>query len=157
MIPSYFPSIQEAAASTNQQLRNLSSIWRTYIINADTVRLIGEAREHSRASGTSPYIEFRVQDGAFFALLRSPNGSGVVRMLTENAHVLGRKTIESVRVVEGTDPPSMYFVLRKMESAAVARPAISKSRAKRLASRTLESKAKRARPNPPGGESQKAK
>ena len=49
-------------------------------------------------------------DSGFFALMGCPNGSGIVRMLTDHCDTLGQKTIENVRVLEN-GLLTMYFVL----------------------------------------------
>ena len=59
------------------------------------------------------FEEYRVGDRGFFAILGSPNGSGVVRMLTDHCNAF-RKTIISVRVLNPLLPPmhpTFYFVL----------------------------------------------
>ena len=64
-------------------------------------------------------------DSGFFALLGCPNGSGIVRMLTDYCDALGRRTVASVRVLldsgDPPNPPSMYFVLADMATTIPAK------------------------------------
>ena len=113
-----FQVYQLEAAQQLQSLRDLRTIWRFYIVNADTRTILGEARTHGSPEDGLAYTEYRprgiTNDSGFFALLGYPNGSGVVRMLTEHCSALGRKTIESIRVPtsrELSEPPTIYFVL----------------------------------------------
>ena len=107
------------AAKRLQSMRELRTIWRCWIMNPDTRRILGEARVHGSPEDQGlSYIEYRpggtTNDSGFFALLGCPNGSGIVRMLTDNCNALGKKTIESVRVLKPSDTnefPIMYFVL----------------------------------------------
>ena len=106
------------AAKRLQSMRELRTIWRCWIMNPDTRRILGEARVHGSYQDQSlSYIEYRpggtTSDSGFFALLGCPNGSGIVHMLTDNCNALG-KTIGRVRVLtpsDTTELPIMYFVL----------------------------------------------
>lgn len=74
-------------------------------MNADTQRILGEARTHGSPEDQGlPYIEYRpgetTNDSGFFALLGCPNGSGIVRMLTDHCSALGNKTVGSIRVLK---------------------------------------------------------
>ena len=128
-----FQVYQMEAAKKLQSLRRLRTIWRCWIVNPDTRKILGEARVHSSPEDEClPYIEYRPggtkNDGGFFALLGRPNGSGIVRMLTDHCSALGNKTIESVRVLNSRDtiePPTMYFVLADV---AITTPAKSLKR-----------------------------
>lgn len=124
---------QKEAIKTLHELRRLRTIWRFWIINPDTNRILGEAKTHGNPEDNNlPFIEYRPgvasTNSGFFALLGCPNGSGVVRMLTDYCSTLGNKTIESVRVLnsrESTSPPTMYFVLGE---ATIMTPAKSSKR-----------------------------
>ena len=91
-------------------------------MNPDTRRILGKARVHGRPEDQGlSYIEYRpggtTNDSGFFALLGCPNGSGIVRMLTDNCNALGNKTIEIVRVLtpsDTTELPIVYFVLAEV-------------------------------------------
>ena len=124
-----FQVYQMEAAKKLQSLRRLRTIWRFWIVNPDTRRILGEARVHSSPEDQGlPYIEYRPggtkNDGGFFALLGCPNGSGIVRMLTDHCSALGNKTIESVRVLnlrDTTESPTMYFVLADVATTTPAK------------------------------------
>jgi hypothetical protein len=142
------------ATRRRQSVKNIRTIWRHWIANEDTNAIITEAR---RGGGQevehAGYTEFGAGTSGFYALLGSPNGSGIVRMLTEHAQAFGRKTIESVRVLNPqiSNPPTLYFVLSQAEILPVT-PRVSKSRARRLLSRSVEVGRKRLRRNPSGDE-----
>lgn len=114
-----FQVYQIEAAKILQPLRKLRTIWRFWIMNLDTHRILGEARVHGSPEDQGlPYVEYRPGEtsnhSGFFALVGCPNGSGIVRMLTDYCSALGNKTIECVRVLKSRDtnaPPTMYFVL----------------------------------------------
>ena len=79
---------QMQAAKTLQGLRKLRTIWRFWL-NPDTSGILGEARTYGSPEYQGlPYIEYRpggtTNDSGFFALLGCPNGSGIVRMLTDH-------------------------------------------------------------------------
>jgi hypothetical protein len=147
-----FEAYQMLAIRSLQSVKNIRTIWRYWIVNKDTVAIITEGG--GQQVENTCYTQFRVGESAFYALLGSPNGSGVVRMLTEHAQAFGRKTIESVRVLKDVSPPTMYFVLSEAEILPV-KSQVSKSHAKRLASREAKSEGKRhkrdpSRDEPPG-------
>jgi hypothetical protein len=138
-----FEVYQMLAIRSHQSVKNIRTIWRYWIINNDTNVIATEAkRSGGRQAEHGRYTEFRVGESAFYA---SPNGGGIIRMLTEHAQAFGRKTIESVRVMNFT-PLVMYFVLSEAEILP-ATPRVSKSRGKRLR-RAAESKRKRLLRNP---------
>lgn len=149
-----FEVYQMLATRRQQSVKNIRTIWRHWIVNEDTNAIITEAR---RGDGQevehAGYTEFRAGTSGFYALLGSPNGSGIVRMLTEHAQAFGRKTIEGVRVLNPqiSSPPTLYFVLSQAEILPVT-PRVSKSRARRLLSRSVEVGRKRRRRNPSGDE-----
>ena len=124
-----FQVYQMEAAKRLQVLRGLRTIWRFWIVNPDTHSILGEARTHGSPEGQGlPYIEYRpggtTNDSGFFALLGCPNGSGIVRMLTDHCSALGNRTIESVRVLNSRDttsPPTMYFVLADVATTIPAK------------------------------------
>ena len=87
-------------------------------MNADTQRILGEARTRGSPEDGLAFTEYRprgtTNDSRFFALLGFPNGSGIVRMLTEHCNASGNRIIESIRVLNSRDasePTTMYFVL----------------------------------------------
>ena len=106
---------QKLALESLQPATNLRTIWRFWIVNDETQRILGEAKSFGHPRDESPWFtEYRPGDSGFFALLGCPNGKGIVRMLTDHADALGRKTIACIRVLKGTQtsaPPTMYFVL----------------------------------------------
>ena len=113
-----FQIYETEAVRARQPLSLLRTVWRFWIVNADTDTILGEAKRFGSPMHEGlPYIEYRPggdNDSGFFALLGCPNGSGVVRMLTDHCSALGRKTITSVRVLNPSKslyPPTMYFVL----------------------------------------------
>ena len=147
-----FQVYQMEAAKKLQILRRLQTIWRFWIVNPDTNRILGEAKTHGSPENQGlPYIEYRprrtTNDSGFFALLGCPNGSGIVRMLIDHCSALGNKTIESVRVLNSRDntaPATMYFVL-----ADVATTTPAKSSKRSAAGQRRD--AKRQSKSDPGG------
>ncbi|CAF9943085.1 MAG: hypothetical protein ALECFALPRED_010556 [Alectoria fallacina] len=147
-----FQVYQMEAVKKYQALRGLRTIWRYHIINPDTRRILGEARTHGSPEDQGlPFIEYRpgrtTNDSGFFALLGCPNGSGIVRMLTDHCSALGNRTVESVRVLNSsaiTSPPTMYFVL-----ADVATTTLAKSSKRSAAGQRRH--AKRQTKSDPGG------
>lgn len=120
-----FQIYEMEAARALQPLRLLRTVWRWWIVNPDTVTILGEAKSFGNPIDEGlPYIEYHPggdNDSGFFALLGCPNGSGVVRMLTDHCSALGHKTITSVRVLNSSNslfPPTMYFVLADFDIAA---------------------------------------
>ena len=140
---------------TSQAMRRLRTIWRFQIINPDTSGILGEARTHGSPEDQGlPYIEYRpgetTNDGGFFALLGCPNGSGIVRLLTNHCSAFGNKTIESVRVLNACDttaPPTIYFVLADV---ATTTPAESSKRS--AAGQRRDAKRPKKKRNPGGSE-----
>lgn len=111
-----FQVYEQLASKTHTTLKTLNTVWRCYIINTDTNKLITALMRETRNANGLPtrrdnYIEFVEGQSGFYALLGSPNGSGIVRMLTEFSEALGRKNILSVRIMERHSPPTLCFVL----------------------------------------------
>lgn len=110
---------QSEAVKAHQSAKLLRTIWRFWIVDPDTNDILGEAKSFGNPHDEGlPYTEYRQEDSGndsgFFALLGCPNGSGIVRMLTDHCTALGHKTITSVRVLnsrDSTSPPTIYFVL----------------------------------------------
>lgn len=153
-----FQVYQMEAAKKLQPLQRLRTIWRFWIMNPDTHRILGEAKVHGSPEDQGlPFIEYRpgetTNDSGFFALLGCPNGSGIVRMLTDHCSAFGNKTIESVRVLKLEDkkaPPTMYFVLADVTTpAGVTTTTPEKSPRRSAAGRKRD--AKRQRKSGSGG------
>ena len=99
----------------------LKTIWRYCIINKETRQILDEARlfGHPREDAEL-FTEYCPGDSGFFAICGCPNGTGVVRMLTDHCDALGGRTIAAVRVPKGANapaeaPPMLYFVLADQE------------------------------------------
>ena len=84
---------------------NLNYIVRNNVENADTKSIIYEA--HWRAgkplSDSIRLWREGFENDAFFALLGTPNGKGVARMLADYNHALKRKTIQGIYTVMSKD------------------------------------------------------
>ena len=138
-----FQVYQMQAAREHQPVREMKTIWRYWIANADTQKILGEAKAHGgpRDDGLG-YLEYRpgndAVDSGFFALLGCPNGNGIVRLLIDHSDALGSRTIESIRVLTGTNhesPPTIYFVLAPYNPPPVMRVKRSIAGQERMAKR----------------------
>ena len=142
---------QKLALESHQPATELRTIWRYWIVNPETRTILGEAKSFGNPREECPwFIEYRHGDSGFFALLGCPNGKGVVQMLTDHSHALGRKTIACIRVLKSiqmTAPPTMYFVLADCLYELPAKAKGSKRSA--AGQRRAE---KRQKTNLPGGE-----
>ena len=112
-----FQLYQIEGAKQLQELRKIQTIWRFWIVNQNTRAILDEAKSCSSSDDKGSFIEYRpgaaTTNSGFFAILGSPNGSGVVRMLLDHCKAL-RKTIECIRVLKESkrmEPPILYFVL----------------------------------------------
>ena len=111
-----------------QSAKLLRTSWRFCILDPDTVEVIRDARSFGSPHDEGlPYTEYRQEDdgrdSGLFAFLGCPNGSGVVRMLTDHCTALGHKTITSIRVLNfsgSTAPPTFYFILADYDPTAPA-------------------------------------
>ena len=79
-----------------------------WIVNPNTRNILGEPKTFGSSNSEGlPYTVYCQGAGennsGFFALLGCPNGSGIVRMLTDHCNTLGHKTISSIRVLNPRD------------------------------------------------------
>ena len=112
-----FQVYQKMTKDSLQSTKELGTIWRSWVVNSSTLYILAEAQWFGTDEGPprdmGSYDEYRTGDRGFFAILGSPNGSGVVRMLSDHCNAF-RKTIISVRVLNPIPPPmhpTFYFVL----------------------------------------------
>lgn len=116
------------------RMTDLEAIWRMNIINPDTQNVIKACIPH----GTNePCYEFRDNTRQFFALLGTPNATGIVRMLREYPGAFGRKTIDTIRVF----PNGKWFYMCLSLIAAPFSPrkrsrVISRAKERRMAKRS---------------------
>jgi len=72
-------------------------------VNEDTQAIIRKAYKDIKSGITENPQVWRKGTDAFYALLGTVNGKGVVRMLTDSSKSLGRKTIGSVFTAHSKD------------------------------------------------------
>ncbi len=76
-----FQVYQMEASKRLQELGQLRTIWRFWIVNPDITKIIGEAKSFSSSEYGGSYIKYRpsgsTNDSGFFALLGRPNGRGI--------------------------------------------------------------------------------
>ena len=120
-----FQAYEMEAARALQPLKFLRTLWRSWIVNLDTDTILGEAKSFGNPMDEGlPYTEYHPggdNDSDFFALLGCPNGSGVLRILTDHCSAVSHTIITSVRVLNSPDslfPPTRYFVLADCDIAA---------------------------------------
>ena len=91
---------------------SLKYIVRKHVINKITQDIVAHAYKTFKSGTPSFEAETWLPNGdtkdVFLALLGSPNGSGVARLLLEHVTELGRKTIASVTTVSHPDSPGPF-------------------------------------------------
>ena len=112
-----FQVYKKMAKDSLQSTTELRTIWRSWVVNRSTMYILAEAQWFGTDEGPprdmGTYDEYRAGDRGVFAILGSPNGSGVVRMLSDHCNTF-RKTIISVRVLNPIPQlmhPTFDFVL----------------------------------------------
>lgn len=99
----------------DESLGALRYIWRCFISNPATERMISIINEHMRSQ--NELIIFRPGNPEFFALLASPNGKFLTKFLIDHCEDLGRKTVEAVHLYRPNfgDASYLCWVLANFE------------------------------------------
>ena len=74
--------------------------------NEETKQIIWESLKHSSATREGPirgHVEYTPLDNGFYALLGSPNGKIMMRMLLDHKSHIGYKTVERIILVGDKD------------------------------------------------------
>lgn len=85
---------------------HLRTVGQYFVVNGDTKQIIRDALQYSSDTGHGPepgQVEWTPYDNGFFALLGSPNGKVVSRMLLDHKCHNGHKTIERIILVGNKD------------------------------------------------------
>ena len=80
----------------------LRTIGQYFVTNAETKQIIWESLAHSAATRVGPvrgHVEYSPLDNGFYALLGSPNGKTMMRMLLDHKSHIGYKTVERIVLV----------------------------------------------------------
>ena len=73
-----------------------------FVTNEETKQIIWESLKHSAATREGlvrGHVEYSLLDNGFDALLGSPNGKTMMRMLSDHKNHIGYKTVERVVLV----------------------------------------------------------
>ncbi|RHZ60825.1 uncharacterized protein CDV56_108825 [Aspergillus thermomutatus] len=115
---------ERAAREANSNVQNLEHIFRSIVINGDTLaimrRAIGKPADFEGWGELRPMKEkgrtFRPGSDAYYALLYSPNGRGVGWLLIQHKAKLGLRTVSEITVFGGSDgEPVMYFKIEPVK------------------------------------------
>ena len=90
------------AKTEKRHARCLRIIGQYFVTNAETKQIIWESLEHSATTRVGPvrgHVEYSPLDDGFHALLGSPNGKTMMRMLLDHKSHLGYKTVERIVLV----------------------------------------------------------
>lgn len=89
------------ADPTTTTFNNLHTIIQRYVTNSDTMDIIADALDPGYVIGERAYFTPADRDpdkNAFWALLGSPNGNGIIHMLDDNKRMLRGKSIARIGV-----------------------------------------------------------
>ena len=92
----YIAKIEGRAASC------LRVVGQDFVTNEETKQIIWESLNHSAATREGPvrgHVECSPLDNGFYALLGSPNGKTMMRMLSDHKSHIGYKTVERIVLV----------------------------------------------------------
>ena len=92
----HLAKIEERAASC------LQTIGQYFVTNEETSQIIWESLQFSAATREGPttgHVEYTPLDNGFYALLGSPNGKAMMRMLSDHKSHIGYKTVERIVLV----------------------------------------------------------
>ena len=80
----------------------LRTVGQHFVTNEETEQIIWESLKHSAATREGPirgHVEYSPLDNGFYALLGSPNGKNMMRMLSDHKSHIGYKTVERIILV----------------------------------------------------------
>ena len=92
----YLAKLERRAASC------LRTVGQYFVTNKETKQIIWESLKHSAATREGPvrgHVEYSPEDNGFFALLGSPNGKTMMRMLLDHKSHIGYKTVDRIVLV----------------------------------------------------------
>lgn len=84
----------------------LRTVGQYFVTNEETKQIIWESLKHSSATREGPirgHVEYTPLDNGFHALLGSPNGKTMMRMLLDHKSHIGYKTVERIILVGDKD------------------------------------------------------
>ena len=97
----------------------LRTVGQCFVTNEETKQIIRESLKHSAATREGPvrgHVEYSPLDNGFYALLGSPNGKAMMRMLSDHKSHIGYKTVERIVLVGDdklvlSEPETRTFLL----------------------------------------------
>ena len=105
-----FSVLRYYRALKNDDPSKLKYVVRHNVKNADTKAIIDEAYKNSHETLNETPFAWTKEIDAFYALLGTVNGKGVVRMLTDYSKSLGHKTIGSIFTAQSKQDNAYHII-----------------------------------------------